>query len=282
VSAESLVTNNTELTSLPDIVMQINDMVNDPSCTVADIGNLISQDTGLTARILKIVNSPFYGFPSEIDTVSMAITIIGVRQLRDLVFSTCVVSKYRQIPEDLLNPDYFWQHSIGCALAARTIAARIKLPNSERLFTNGILHDIGQLMMCIASPEKARQLLELSRDSKQPIEEFEQAVFGFTHGDVGAAIVRKWRLPEAFIEPIQFHTSPSLAEKFTVETAVIHLANAVSHIINPENAEGDNVEIDEQVWQTLKLNKEELPNIIDDVVPQLQEIFQILYQQQAA
>ena len=282
MSAEALITNHTELTSLPDIVMQINDMVNDPSCSVADIGNLVSQDTGLTARILKIVNSPFYGFPSEVDTVSMAITIIGVRQLRDLVFSTCVVGKYRNIPEDLLNPDYFWQHSIGCALAARNIAIRIKLPNSERMFTNGILHDIGQLMMCIAAPEQVRQLLELARDTGQPIEEFEQAVFGFTHGDVGAAIVRKWRLPEAFIEPIQLHATPTRATKYTSETAIIHLANAVSHIINPEHIQGDHVKINPAVWQTLQLDENMLDEIIKDVVPQLQDIFRILYHPQAA
>lgn len=255
MSAESLISNNVELTSLPDIVMRLNDMVNDPSCTAADIGKLISQDTGLTARLLKIVNSPFYGFPAEVDTVPMAITIIGVRQLRDLVFSTCVVSKFRNIPDDLLNPEYFWQHSIGCALAARNIASRIKLSHSERLFTNGMLHDIGRLIMCVAAPEKSRQLLELSHSTKQPIEEFERAVFGFTHGDVGAAITRKWRLPESFIEPIQLHPYPTQASRFQIETAIVHLANAISHMINPGDAQGDNVIIDNHVWEILNLIK---------------------------
>lgn len=282
MSAETLVSANTELTSLPDIVMRLNDMVNDPTCTAADIGSLINQDTGLTARLLKIVNSPFYGFPTEVDTVSMAITIIGVRQLRDLVFSTCVVSKYSNIPENLLSPEYFWQHSIGCALAARNIASRIKLSNKERLFTNGMLHDIGKLIMCIAAPEKSRQLLELTRDTQQPSEDFEQAVFGFTHGEVGAAIIRKWRLPESFIEPIQFHQKPSLAERYKVETAIIHLANAVSHIINPDTAHGDNIIIDTSVWETLNLDQSQLEDIITEVVPQLQEIFQLIYHQQAA
>jgi len=165
LSPRDLVTDNLELVSLPDIVVRINEMVEDPECTAVDIAEVIGQDAALTARLLKLVNSPFYNFPSQVDTISMAITIVGTRQLRDLAMAAAIAGRFRHIPEGLVSADVFWQHNLACATAARIIAGKRNLRNSEQLFVAGLLHDIGKLVMYLTQPELSRQVLELA---KQP------------------------------------------------------------------------------------------------------------------
>jgi len=282
LTPDSLLSNNIELVSLPEIVFQLNDMVNDPNCSAADIGDVIRQDAGLTIRLLKIVNSPFYGFPSSIETIPMAITVMGIRQLRDLVFATCVISKYSKIPSDILNPDIFWSHSIATATAAQLIAKKINLSNSERLFTCGILHDIGLLIMALAAPAITRQVLELSRDSNKPHHDLQINVFGFSQSDLGAALIRKWHLPDSFIEPIQLQQTNKAALHFPMETAILKVANVVANMQKDTAITGDNQIIHPGTLELLGLDKEELTEINTEIQTQLHDMLSVLYPKKAA
>ncbi len=282
LTPDSLLSDNLELVSLPEIVFQLNDMVNDPNCSVADIGEVISKDAGLTIRLLKIVNSPFYGFPSSIETIPMAITVMGIRQLRDLVFATCVINKYSNIPSDILSPDIFWSHSIATATAAQLIAKKINLSNSERLFTCGILHDIGLLIMALAAPATTRQVLELSRDSRKPFHDLQINVFGFSQSDLGAALIRKWRLPDSFIEPIQLQQTNKAALHSPVETAILKVANVIANTQEDTAITGDNQIIHPGTLELLDLDKEALNEINTEMQTKLHTMLSVLYPKQAA
>lgn len=279
---KTLIDTNLDLISLPDIVFQINNMVEDPATTAADIGNVISMDTGLSIRLLKIVNSPFYGFPSEVETISMAVTILGVRQLRDLIFMTTVIDKYHQIPNDILNPELFWRHSIATAISAQLLAKKVKLSNSERLFTCGILHDLGLLIMAITAPEQTRQVLELANNSSKPCHELQMSVFGFNQGDVGAALIRKWNLPESFIEPVLLQLHNKSASRFPMETAIIKVASVMANNNDDTALTGDNQIIHPGTLELLGIDEDILSAIHIETIDLVQEALQMLYTRKAA
>ncbi len=282
LTPEKLLKNNIELVSLPDIVFQLNNMVNDPLCNAAEIGELIAKDSVLTIRLLKIVNSPFYGFPSSIDSIPMAITVLGVRQLRDLVFTSCVIKKYSKIPSSILDADTFWHHSIATALCAQIIARQVKLSHSDRLFTCGMLHDIGLLILALTSPDETRQVLELARDTNKPSQEFQNDVFGFTQADVGAALIRKWHLPESLIEPVLLQQTNKAATRFPMETAILKVANVIANNNKQTAIIGDNQIIHPGTLELLGLTENALNDIQEELQDSLQSTLNIIYVEQAA
>ena len=279
---DDLISDNLELVSLPEIVLRINEMVNDPNCSAADIAETISQDAALSVRLLKVVNSPFYNFPSKVDTISMAITIVGTRQLRDLVLATAVVNKFSAIPEELVNTHIFWHHNLATAAAARVIANRLRITNTERFFVAGLLHDIGKLVMYLTQPDLSRQVLQLLHKPSNDISKLEISAFGFDHATLGAALLRYWKLPESLVEPTAFHHAPTQAKHHIKETAIIHLANAVANTIEPAISADDDVPIDLGIWDILGIEDKDLDEIINDTHAALQHALQVIYYDQAA
>ena len=281
LTPSSLINSNIGQLSLPDIAIRLNDMVSDPDCSAVDIGELISQDAALSARLLKIVNSPFYGFPSRIDTISMAITIIGTRQLRDLVLATSILGKFNQLPEGLISIDTFWYHNLTTAAAARIIASKLEIRNSERFFMAGLLHDIGKLVMYLSEPELSRQVLnalKLPEDNKGQVE---IEVFGFDHASLGAELLQHWNLPDALIEPVRYHHQPKLAEQYAQETAAVFLANIIANSIEPAFSAEDESEIDSNILEMLGLGYDDMDYLINSTKAVFSNTVSILYPKQA-
>ncbi|HEB55127.1 MAG TPA: HDOD domain-containing protein [Gammaproteobacteria bacterium] len=277
----ALITANLNQLSLPDIAIRLNDMVNDPSCSAAHIGDLISQDAALSARLLKIVNSAFYGFPSRIDTVNMAITIIGTRQLRDLVLATSVIGKFQQFPEGLVSIDTFWYHNLTCATATRIIATKLQIRNSERFFIAGLLHDIGKLVMYLTEPELSRKVLQGMSETCEDVTRLEIDAFGFDHATLGGELLRYWKLPDSLVEPVSFHHHPVDAQHYPQETAAVSLANAIANTIEPPYSADDDLPIDTSIWATLELEDSELDDLIQETRLAFSNTVSILYPKQA-
>lgn len=279
---QTLLDEHRELVSLPGIVTRLNEMINDPSCSAVSIAETISQDAPLTARLLRVVNSPFYGFPSHIDSISMAVTIVGTRQLRDLAMATLVVQKFNHIPENLVSPEHFWRHNIAVASAARVLASRLQIAHTERLFITGLLHDIGKLVMYLTRPEGAARVLEQARQSGQNLATLEQAEFGFDHAELGGELLRQWRLPESLIEPVAFHHQPTRARLYPRETAITHLANAIGNTIESVLTPDDDLPIDNRVWTMLDIDPGELSELTAEAELTLQHALQVMFTDLAA
>lgn len=277
----ALITANLNQLSLPDIAIRLNDMVNDPNCSIAEIGSLFSQDAALSARLLKIVNSAFYGFPSKIDTISMAITVIGTRQLRDLVLATSVIGKFQQLPEGLVSIDTFWYHNLTCAAATRLIATKLKIRNSERFFIAGLLHDVGKLVMYLSEPELSRKVLKRMNEPEVDVTQLEIDAFGFDHAMLGAELLRQWKLPESLIEPVNYHHRPADAQNYPQETAAVSLANAIANTIEPPYSADDDLPIDTSIWGTLGLEDSDLDELISETRLAFTNTVSILYPKQA-
>jgi len=231
VSPRELITGGVDLPSLPEVVMRAIELVNDPEASAIDIGRVLSEDSALTARLLKIVNSPFYGFPSRIDTVSRAITVIGTLDLLDLILATSVVKMFSGVPNDLVSMDSFWKHSLYGGVVARLLAARSKQPNVEHFFVAGLLHDLGSLVIYRKLPELAREALLRARYNGVELQQAERELLGFDHAMVGAELMRTWKLPTSLVEAVEFHHNPSQSPNYPLITAVVHVADVIASAI---------------------------------------------------
>ena len=230
LTPEQLVANINTLATLPEVAMRIARMVDDPKSSAADIGREISNDAALTGRLLRIANSPAFGQHGKIATISRAITVLGVRQVRDLTVGLTAIRTFDGIGNELVTMESFWRHSVLCAVAAAQIAARRKGGRGESPFIAGLLHDIGQLVLFSRAPQAAREALLMSVDAADdlPLYACEREVLGFDHGAVGVALARNWGLPQSLQECIQFHHEPALAQAHIAEVATIHIANSVA------------------------------------------------------
>lgn len=262
LSAQELVQDRIDLVSLPDVALRLNALCDDSSSTAEDIADVIIMDAALTAHLLRLVNSPFYGFPQQIDTITMAITIVGIAQLRDLAMATLVINKFSQIPEDLVSPEKFWSHNIACATAARTIVTELGIKQSERVFVAGLLHDIGKLVMYIAHPDLSHEVLVLMQANPQlDVNEIEEIAFGYNHAELGAALLKEWGLPASLVEPVRYHHQPDLAKRFATEASILHLANFVANKIEPLYESAETLPFDAKVWTILNSTSEHLSDI---------------------
>jgi putative nucleotidyltransferase with HDIG domain len=218
------------LVSLPAACVRINELINDPASSVEDISRIITQDVALTARILRVANSPLYGFSTQIDTISRAITVLGTQQVLDLSLATSAVQTFSGIPNTLVSMDSFWEHSILCALCARHLAMECLKRQREAVFVGGLLHDIGQLVLYHLLPDLSRQALEACLDGPNELEtqEAERDIIGFDHAEVGGELAHRWSLPTIIQECIAYHHHPEEAQQNRVETAIVHIANSIA------------------------------------------------------
>lgn len=222
-----LIDDTLELASLPAVVMRALDLINAPESSAADIGHVISEDPALSVKLLKIVNSAFYGFPSRIETISRAITIVGTLEITDLILGSSAVEAFAGLPNELVDMQQFWEHNLYAGVVARVLARHHRAPNAERFFVSGLLHDIGSLVLYHQRPEQSRRALEQARGGT-PLHLVEQETFGFDHSDVGAELMQAWNLPEVFIEAARHHHRPLEARDFPLETAMVHLADIIA------------------------------------------------------
>ena len=230
LTAEKLVAGITDLVTLPEIALRIACMVDDPTSSAADIGREISQDAALTARLLRIANSPAFGQHGKIATISRAITVLGIRQVRDLTVGLTAIRSFDGIGNELVTMESFWRHSVLCAVAAGQIADRRERARDDTSFVAGLLHDIGQLVLFNRAPVLERQALLMSIDSADDRGLFlcEREVVGFDHGAVGLALARNWAMPRSLQECIAFHHEPLRAQAHALEVATVHVANSVA------------------------------------------------------
>jgi len=234
-----LIKGSVKLATLPEVFIKVNEMVDDPSSSASDIGKFISYDPALTARLLKIANSPLYGFPSRIDTVSRAITIIGTRGLRDLILATSVISNFTRLPSEHIEINAFWRHSLYCGVLARLIAVKCNALHTEPFFVSGLLHDIGQLIILNKLPEMSRETQMRANDGIMPLHQVEQEVIGFDHAKVGCELLRSWGLPETIIDATEFHHEPNRAQLSPLGASIVHIADVIAenNEVSPDNDE---------------------------------------------
>jgi putative nucleotidyltransferase with HDIG domain len=254
----SLVKDVAGLVSPPDICMRIFELLQSSDSSAKDIGEVIVRDPNLTARLLKIVNSPFYGFSRKVDTVSRAIAIVGIRDLYNLVIAVSAVRSFSNIANDVVNMDTFWRHSMFSALVARKLAKTFDILHPERLFIAGLLHDIGSLVLYNRLPEVMRDILLVSEGDEQALWRNEKEQLGFSHTELGALLLELWNIPESLQNAVSSHHDPTSADAESMkEACIIHLADSLanhSDLGNYSEMPSSEFSVDPSVWSTLGID----------------------------
>ena len=247
------------LVSPPLVCMKLLDVLESDQSSAPEMGQVIAQDPNLTSRLLRLVNSAFYNLPSPVETVSRAITIIGTRDLYNLVLAISAVATFSGLSPRLVNIDTFWRHSLYCGLLARNLARRLHVLHPERLFVSGLLHDVGALILYTRAPDAARELLLVADGDEEVFHQAELEMLGFSHAEIGAVIMREWRLSPAQQEAIAHHHRPGRAETAPLETAIVHLADVMANRCEMGNfceAVATEAEFDPAAWEVTGLTEE--------------------------
>ncbi len=278
---EDLVKGVVQLISLPEIYIRVSQVLEDPNHSAKQLGDIISHDPALTARILRIVNSAYYSLAAQIELVSRAVSVIGEDDLRNLVLATSAVDTFKRIPNQLVDIDLFWRHSVHTGIISRLLSKRCNILHGERLFIAGMLHDIGKLILYFKEPELSQQVLLAAAESDGQLYRSEKEIIGFTHGDVGAALISAWRLSDTLKEVIAYHHNPLMAKKHLMETSIVHIANSIVNSLEPD------VEVDEHLLdncpgfepKTLEItgiDLDDLPELMEQAWEQAGEVMDII------
>lgn len=217
------------LGSYGPLIEEIETALQSPQCSLGTIGDMIEKDVDLTARLLRFANSAYCGFSTKLNTVTEAISLIGIQQVQDLLMATSVIERFAGLSGEFVSMQSFWQHSLATGIGARLIALEKRLPKADRLFVAGLLHDIGRLVLFLQAPKFAQKVFELQQQERLLLHEAEMRVLGYDHQSIAEALLKNWKYPPALVLAVGYHHQPSLCEGAKMEAAVVHVAD---HIVN--------------------------------------------------
>ncbi len=214
------------LPTLPTVITQMIGLIDNPQTSAREVSQLISTDQALTAKILKLANSAFYGFPREIATVNHAVVVLGFETVKSLGLSVSVLERFAAGGATTsFDRQKFWEHSIACGVAARMLADRLRYRVQGEAFAAGILHDIGKLILSQYFTEEFEQILTLTREEDIYIGKAEEQVLGVTHAEIGLWLAEKWNLPDKLVTAIANHHTPGRLDSDAELASLIHLAD---------------------------------------------------------
>ena len=253
-----------KLPEVPAIVSEFNAVVSDPLASSVDIAQVVQKSPSMTAILLKIVNSPFYGLPSKIDKISLAITLIGRREISALALGLSIFSAFDKIPPKLLDMYAFLKHSVACGIISRMLASHKGVSQTEQFFVSGLLHDIGRLIVFCNFPDDGRQILHISQTTNKHLYEIERNYFGCDHSFIARQLIQQWKLPLSLENNIFYHHNPSEALR-PVPATLVHLADIITNGLGVgTSGERFVPPLDTEAWDSLNLS----PSCFDIVVKQ--------------
>jgi HD-like signal output (HDOD) protein len=217
-----LVAREVRLVSFPDIYFKIREVIDNPLSSARHIAEVVSKDPALTVRLLRLVNSSYYGFPKAITSIPRAVAIIGSNQLTSLALAVSALSVFRNVPGERVDVKSFWLHSVAVGVFARILAFRRRTRDEERHFLAGLLHDVGRIVLYNQVPWRMNEALALASAEGIPLFRAERELLGFDHADLARRLLAAWNIPENIRELSCGHHGPDPA---SADEAGIHVAD---------------------------------------------------------
>jgi len=254
------------LPTLPVVITKLNSLADNDKASVQEMARIVTSDQVLSARILRLANSPSYGF-YRVSTISNAMILLGVNVVRSLALS----SSFFEIMEK--ESVGLWEHSLGVGVASNLIARKLGLPECEEIATAGLLHDIGKVIISQKCHAAEKQIRGIVRDKQLSMREAEREVLDTDHAEVGGWLSKCWFLPDKLSEPIAFHHDVDRAVHHRVKTAVVHIADVLIKTSGFGNS-GDTFVplIQDCAWDVLNLTEQHLVELVDEMADKLVEV----------
>lgn len=262
------------LPALPDIVNKVLEHIDSPQSNTGDFQEIISNDPVLTAKVLKMSNSAYYGFPREIVTLSEAVIILGLETLKSLVIAA---SAYKSLNQNFdsygLSKGDLWKHSLAAALSARLIAKHLNCQETEKFFVTGLLHDIGKILLSKFLGKYIEPIKTLVRMREISFDEAERQVLSFNHCDVGSELSKYWRLPEVFADVTRYHHTPYDTDSVHgIYIKVVHIADIIAYRSKTSGGiDRNSYKLNYNVLKDLKIGEDAIESIIPKVHSSIRE-----------
>ncbi|EPR39352.1 putative signal transduction protein [Desulfovibrio sp. X2] len=255
------------LPTLPKVLDKVTELLENPESSMEEIAKIISTDQVLSAKVLKMVNSPIYGFPGRIGSVQHALVLLGVNVIRGIIISTSVFDMMVKAMQGL------WEHSVGCALACNCIARKVGFKDPEEYSVAGLLHDLGKVVMAVQLPEMEQQVMQTVKARDVSYFEAEKLVMGFGHDRINAWLADNWHLPPNLKEGMSYHHKPQLAPLYPDIAAVIHVGDFLVRVFEFGSGGDDQVPVLlPEALRQLKLKTQDLEEIMDTLGRELVDV----------
>jgi putative nucleotidyltransferase with HDIG domain len=271
----------TDLPTLPVVVSRITGQIANPATSAADIGRLIEQDQALTGKVLRLVNSAYYGFPKQIRSVQHAVVILGFNKIKTIIITASVFGAFRGRPQGGLDLRRFWQHALGVAIASKAAAEQFGAAHmAEDAFVGGLLHDVGKIVMDQYHPNIYGPIVKYANDKGILLVDAEAEVMGLTHAAVGEWMTEKWKLPPVIVNMVSDHHKPASTRERRELIASIHLGDIISRAIGVGSGGDSRIPaIDSVVASSFGLSAFSLDQLLSRAVEEIekgQEFFTLL------
>lgn len=260
------------LPTLPDVATKVIELSEDPEVSPKMIAEAVERDPAIATRLLKLVNSPYFGIRGTVTSINQALVFLGVSNLRNLVLSTSVMDLFSQEGEvGSYDRKGLWLHSMATAVAARELSKRLRVIDPEVAFTAGLIHDVGKVVLDKYFPDDFKRVVELMDAHGSVMLDAEAAVFGLTHADVGLHLVHGWNLPEILRDAVGCHHAPRSARNNPQIAALVGYADRVARELRLGNGGGEMPELDSQFNSVLPLQENELERFCEETAEYFEE-----------
>jgi putative nucleotidyltransferase with HDIG domain len=258
------------LPTLPDVATRVLEMTQNPDVSPRELTEMVESDPAIATRLLKLVNSPFFGVRGTVTSVQQALIFVGVSNLRNLVLSTAVMDLFdTEGSVGSFNRKELWEHSIATAIAARFIARETRLLDPDIAFTAGLIHDVGKVVIDRHFREDFERIIQLVDSHKATMCDAETAVLGLDHSEVGLFLAERWNLPEPLREAIGYHHDPRRAPSQQQLAALINLADIMARKLKAGSGGGVDPKLTPDALQSAKMESDqfdELQVMLEDVL----------------
>ena len=266
------------LVSLPDVYLRLRSVLDDPNSNLADVVDVVGKDPAMTTRLLRIVNSAYFGLGNEIDTISRAVGLLGTQEVHDLVLAASVAKSFEGMSNEVMDMQRFWRQGVRRAITGRDLAVLCNVLDGERLFVACLLCDIGHLYIYQLAPQKAQQAIELAQVQGIPLYKAEQALLGTDYAQVGGELMRRWQLPQSLWEPTECHVEPTGSQDYELFTSLMHIA---VHLTDGAEQDVDAMlrlaGVWEHAWEVTGLSADQCEELSVRVESQVDSVTQLMF-----
>jgi len=285
--AEILVGAVDDLPTIPIVATKVLQLLDDPDVSTEEIADLMLTDQVMTARVMKLINSPVYKPAQEITSLKRALVYLGLRHVRELALTTSVINAFDGT-SGALELNSFWEHSFGVGMVSKIIAKKIGYQDLEKAYISGIIHDLGEVFLSNFLRDPFLEVLEYIKTHPVKLVDAEAEILGTTHCEIGLSMARKWNFPDAYCDVIACHHNPGEATVDPILCSIVNLADLFCTVrgLNYGGREWISFNLcDEEAWTILKketpafehMDIERFCYELDDAIPDVQELVSSIF-----